>query len=75
VPLASDLDLDDFARQAEGFTGADLESLCKKATLNAIAELQNGIRVKPFVVLRNDFLTVLESGRKDLNQLEKANED
>src|ERR1700733_3388566 len=75
VPLASDLDFDDFARQAEGFTGADLESLCKKATLNAIAELQNGIRVKPFVVLRNDFLTVLESGRKDLNQLEKANED
>jgi transitional endoplasmic reticulum ATPase len=70
VPLASDIDFDDFAVRTEGFTGADIESLCKKATLNAIAEFQNGIRVKPFVVLRNDFLTVLESGRKTPEQLE-----
>ena len=72
VPLASDIDFDDFAVRTEGFTGADIESLCKKATLNAIAEFQNGIRVKPFVVLRNDFLAVLESGRKNPEQLEKA---
>jgi transitional endoplasmic reticulum ATPase len=75
VPLASDIDLDDFVQEMEGFTGADIESLCKKATLNAIAEFQNGIRVKPFVVLRNDFLTVLESGRKNPEQLDKPNED
>jgi transitional endoplasmic reticulum ATPase len=75
VPLASDIDFDDFAVRTEGFTGADIESLCKKATLNAIAEFQNGIRVKPFVVLRNDFLAVLESGRENPTQLEKTNED
>jgi len=72
VPLASDIDFDDFAVRTEGFTGADIESLCKKATLNAIVEFQNGIRVKPFVVLRNDFVTVLESGRKNPEQLENA---
>ncbi len=72
VPLASDIDFDDFAVRTEGFTGADIESLCKKATLNAIVEFQNGIRVKPFVVLRNDFMTVLESGRKNPEQLENA---
>ena len=75
VPLASDIDFDDFAVRTEGFTGADIESLCKKATLNAIAEFQDGIRVKPFVVLRNDFITVLESDRKHPEQLEKPNED
>ena len=75
VPLASDIDFDDFAVRTEGYTGADIESLCKKATLNAIAELQNGIRVKPFVVLRNDFLMVLESDRKHPERLEKTNED
>jgi len=72
VPLASDIDFDDFAVRTEGFTGADIESLCKKATLNAIAEFQEGIRVKPFVVLRNDFITVLESDRKHTEPLENA---
>ena len=73
VPLAPDIDFDDFARRTDGFTGADIESLCKKATLNAIAEFQDGTRVKPFVVLRNDFITVLESDRKQ--PLEKPSED
>ena len=47
----------------EGLTGADIESLCKKATLLAIAEIEDGSRVQPFVVLRSDFLGVLESDR------------
>ena len=72
VPLASDVDFDDFARRTEGFTGADIESLCKKATLNAIAEFQSGSRVKPFVVLRSDFLMVLESDRKHAEPSENA---
>jgi transitional endoplasmic reticulum ATPase len=72
VPLASDIEFDDFAVRTEGFTGADIESLCKKATLNAIAEFQDGTRVKPFVVLRNDFITVLESGPKHTEPLENA---
>ena len=72
VPLAPDIDFDDFARRTEGFTGADIESLCKKATLNAIAEFQDGARVKPFVVLRNDFITVLESDRKHTEPLQNV---
>jgi transitional endoplasmic reticulum ATPase len=63
VPVASDVDFDDFAGRMEGFTGADIESLCKKATLFAIAELEDGSRVRPFAVLRSDFMTVLESDR------------
>ena len=63
VPVASDVNFEEFAERTEGLTGADIESLCKKATLSAIAEFQNGTRGAPFIVLRSDFLAVLESDR------------
>ena len=63
VPLGPDIDFEEFAGGMKGFTGADIESLCKKATLLAIAEYQDGSRVEPFTVLRSDFLAVLESDR------------
>lgn len=62
VPLAPDVDIVELARRADGLTGADLETLCKKATLLAIAEFQSGARGRPFVVHQRHFLTVLESG-------------
>jgi SpoVK/Ycf46/Vps4 family AAA+-type ATPase len=62
VPLAADVDFEEIAGRMEGFTGADIESLCKKAALSAIVEFQDGARA-PFVVLRSDFLAVLESVR------------
>jgi transitional endoplasmic reticulum ATPase len=73
VPLARDVDFDEFALQMEDFTGADIESLCKKATLLAIAEFQNATRVAPFVVLRSDFLEVLDSDRGSPQQMKKVN--
>ena len=73
VPLAADIDFEDFASRTEGLTGADIESLCKKATLTAIAEFQDGTRGAPLVVLRNDFLAVLDSDRGSPRQLKAAN--
>jgi transitional endoplasmic reticulum ATPase len=63
VPLAADVDLTELARQMEGLTGADIESVCKKATLSAITEFQHGGGVAPFTVAQNDFLAVLGSDR------------
>ena len=60
VPLASDVDVEELARRAAGLTGADIETLCKKATLLAIAEFQRGARDRPFVVRRRDFEAVQE---------------
>jgi transitional endoplasmic reticulum ATPase len=74
VPVAPDVDFDGFAARTEGLTGADIESLSKKATLLAISEFQNGMRSAPFVVLRNDFLAVLDSDRGSPKQSEKRNE-
>ena len=69
VPLSPDVDFEDFAERTEGLTGADIESICKKATLLAIAEFQSGRRAAPFVVLRGDFLAVLESDRSGADHL------
>ena len=55
VPLAPDVDLEELAGRTEGLTGADIESLCKKATLLAIAEFQSGAHGAPFVVSQRDF--------------------
>ena len=73
VPVAPDVDFQDFAVRTEGLTGADIESLCKKATLSAIAKFQDGTRVAPFVVLTNDFLAVLQSDRGSPEQLKAPN--
>jgi transitional endoplasmic reticulum ATPase len=59
IPLAPDVDLDELARRTENFTGADIESLCKKATLLAIADFRKGARAAPFIVCRSDFLVSL----------------
>jgi transitional endoplasmic reticulum ATPase len=72
VPLAPDVDFEEFAARMEGCTGADIESLCKKATLSAIVEFQNGRRRAPFTVLRNDFLAVLDPEHCDHEQLKSA---
>jgi SpoVK/Ycf46/Vps4 family AAA+-type ATPase len=67
------VDCADFAERMEGLTGADIESICKKATLLAIAEFQAGRRAAPFVVLRADFLAVLDSDRGSVNHAKSAN--
>ena len=36
VPLASDVNLEDYAKKTENFTGADLASICQEAVLLAI---------------------------------------
>jgi len=73
VPIAPDVDFEEFAGRADGLTGADIESLCKKATLRAIAEFQDGTRVPPFVVSQSDFLAVHECDRGGTKQGKETN--
>ena len=63
VPLAPDIDLEAMAAQMEGSTGADIESLCKKTTLLAIANFQCGDHEAAFIVRRSDFQAILDSHR------------
>ena len=59
IPLAADVDLEEIARRTEGLTGADIESLCKKATLLAIADYHKAQSGAAFVVSRADFDAVV----------------
>lgn len=74
VPMAHDVDFKELTEQMEGLTGADIESLCKKATLSAIVEFQHGERRAPFVVMRSDFLAVLGSDRGGPKSMKTASE-
>jgi transitional endoplasmic reticulum ATPase len=63
VPLAPEVEIDELAAQMEGATGADIESLCKKATLLAIAKYQSEGESAAFAVRRSDFQSVMDSHR------------
>ena len=60
VPLADDVAIADVAAKTGGMTGADIESLCKKAALLAIAEFQRGSRGRSFEVRKTDFDEVMD---------------
>jgi transitional endoplasmic reticulum ATPase len=55
APLAADVDLAELARRSDGWTGADLESACKKAMLVAIDRHRGTGGEQPFDVRRADF--------------------
>ena len=50
MPLAKDVDLKELARKAEGFSGADIESLCREAGMDALREDKKAkeVRMKHF---------------------------
>jgi transitional endoplasmic reticulum ATPase len=72
VPLAADVDMAELICRTDGLTGADIESLCKKATLLAIAEFQERTASAPFVVRRSDFVAILDSDRGGAGPLKSA---
>jgi len=42
-PLADDVDLDQLARKTEGYVGADIEALCREASMAATREFINSV--------------------------------
>ncbi|MXR20980.1 CDC48 family AAA ATPase [Halobacterium bonnevillei] len=48
MPLADDVDIDEFAESTHGFVGADIESLAKEGAMNALR------RVRPEIDLESD---------------------
>jgi len=46
-PLSGDVDLDEIARSTEGFTGSELEGVCREASLSAIRSYLAGGAAEP----------------------------
>ncbi|UJG42275.1 MAG: CDC48 family AAA ATPase [Candidatus Heimdallarchaeum endolithica] len=57
VPLAEDVDIDELARESEGFSGADIASVCSEAKLIAIKEFiaEHGEKVAEEVKLGESY--------------------
>jgi transitional endoplasmic reticulum ATPase len=62
MPLDKDVDLDKLAKLTEGFSGADIENVCREAGMLAIRENLNGKKVDK--VKMKHFLEALEKIRK-----------
>jgi transitional endoplasmic reticulum ATPase len=45
MPLSKDVDLDQLARMAAGYSGADIEALCREAAMNALRNDVNAVEV------------------------------
>ncbi len=56
MPLAEDVNLEELARLTEGYTGADIESLCREAAMSALRK-----EMKPTKVTMQHFKEALKA--------------
>jgi len=55
MPLSKDVSLDELARKAQGYSGADIEAICREAAMNALREDVDATEVS-----RRDFDEAME---------------
>ncbi len=63
MPLSKDVDLQDIAEKARGYSGADVEALCREAAMTA---LRDSIDAKE--VTRRDFDKAMETIKPSINE-------
>lgn len=75
MPLADDVDLDELAEKTEGYSGADIEAVCREAGLTAIREAltkysEEEVRkaVKEIRVTRDHFMKAIDKVKPSLTK-------
>lgn len=69
MPLSDSVDFEDIAQQTRGWSGADLESIVKKAGLIAIKEDRTKVQHEDFVIASERFDQQRESKRQQLEEM------
>eukprot|EP00401_Gymnodinium_catenatum_P083163 CAMPEP_0117565504 /NCGR_PEP_ID=MMETSP0784-20121206/56602_1 /TAXON_ID=39447 /ORGANISM="" /LENGTH=496 /DNA_ID=CAMNT_0005363299 /DNA_START=111 /DNA_END=1597 /DNA_ORIENTATION=- len=54
IPLSDGVDLNELASQTEGYSGADIELICRDASMNPMRRAVNGLSPMELVQLRNE---------------------
>ncbi|MBI2631911.1 CDC48 family AAA ATPase [Candidatus Pacearchaeota archaeon] len=67
MPLDKNINLEDYAKKTEGWTGADLSSITREAGIIAIKRAYKG-REKEIIISRNDFDIALENVSKSIGK-------
>ncbi|MCW4002033.1 MAG: AAA family ATPase [Candidatus Bathyarchaeota archaeon] len=72
LKLAPNVDLDEFARLSEGFSGSDIRDICQSAHLKVIGELfESGLasnkQAQPRQISMDDFRTILEERKPSVS--------
>ena len=72
LKLAPNVDLDEFARLSEGFSGSDIRDICQSAHLKVIGELfESGLasnkQAQPRPISMDDFRTILEERKPSVS--------
>jgi transitional endoplasmic reticulum ATPase len=63
MPLSKDVDLQEIAEKAKGYSGADVEALCREAAMNALRE-----SIDSKEVTRKDFEKAMETIKPSINE-------
>lgn len=63
MPLSKDVDLQEIAVKAKGYSGADVEALCREAAMNALRE-----SIDSKEVTRKDFDEAMETIKPSINE-------
>ncbi len=63
MPLAKDVDIKQLATQADSYSGADIEALCREAAMNAMRK-----NMETAEVTRKDFIDALKEVKPSVNE-------
>lgn len=61
IPLNSDVNVEDLAKNLNGYTGADIEAICREAAMNVVRE-------KMQLLLQKESLTTDDKDEKEMNK-------
>ena len=68
MPIEKNFSIKDYVSKTEGFTGADIESICRNAGIKAIKKHYIKKDKQPLIITKEDFDSALEDVSKSIGK-------